>query len=89
MAAAQSPDSSSGSANAAEGNKAAGKDTASPAASGGEKRIGSLPFTGMDLLVVSGVALVLTGTGLALRRFSTPRRTGFELSSAGSIQARA
>ena len=35
--------------------------------------IGSLPFTGMDLLIVAGVALMLTGTGFALRRLSTPR----------------
>ena len=38
-----------------------------------EANIGSLPFTGIDLLIVVGVALVLTGTGLALRRLSTPR----------------
>ena len=35
--------------------------------------IGSLPFTGMDLIIVAGVAFVLTGTGFALRRLSTPR----------------
>ncbi len=33
--------------------------------------IGSLPFTGLDLLILGGVALVLTGTGLALRRLSS------------------
>ena len=56
--------------------------TAGTAASGGsgdpgglESSIGSLPFTGMDLLIVAGVALVLTGTGFALRRLSTPRGT--------------
>ena len=54
--------------------------TASSAASGGgssggglDSNIGSLPFTGMDLLIVAGVALVLTGTGFALRRLSMPR----------------
>lgn len=55
--------------------------TAGTAASGGsgdpggglDSSIGSLPFTGMDLLIVAGVALVLTGTGFALRRLSTPR----------------
>ena len=53
--------------------------TAGSAASGGgdpsglDSNIGSLPFTGMDLLIVGGVALVLTGTGFALRRLSTPR----------------
>lgn len=36
-------------------------------------RIGSLPFTGMDLIILAGVALVLTGTGFALRRASMPR----------------
>jgi hypothetical protein len=41
--------------------------------SGPNSNIGSLPFTGMDLLVVAGVAFVLTGTGFALRRLSTPR----------------
>jgi hypothetical protein len=35
--------------------------------------IGSLPFTGIDLLIVAGVAFVLTGTGFALRRLSSPR----------------
>jgi|SRR5687767_14704313 len=38
-----------------------------------ESNIGSLPFTGLDLLIVGGVAFVLTGTGFALRRLSTPR----------------
>ena len=53
--------------------------TAGTSASGGSggsglnSNIGSLPFTGMDLLIVAGVALVLTGTGFALRRLSTPR----------------
>jgi hypothetical protein len=36
--------------------------------------IGSLPFTGMDLGIVAGVALLLTGTGLALHRLSAPPR---------------
>ena len=40
--------------------------------SGLNSNIGSLPFTGMDLLIVAGVAFVLTGTGFALRRLSTP-----------------
>jgi hypothetical protein len=44
--------------------------------SGGlDSQIGSLPFTGMDLIILAGVALVLTGTGFALRRLSTPRGT--------------
>lgn len=41
--------------------------------SGLNSSIGSLPFTGMDLLIVAGVAFVLTGTGFALRRLSMPR----------------
>ena len=55
--------------------------TAGASASGGSSgsggglssNIGSLPFTGMDLIIVAGVAFVLTGTGFALRRLSTPR----------------
>jgi hypothetical protein len=34
---------------------------------------GTLPFTGMDVLVLSAVALALVGTGVALRRLSTPK----------------
>ena len=50
-----------------------GSGTASASDSGGEGSgleapIGFLPFTGLDLLIISGVALVLTGTGFALRR---------------------
>ena len=41
--------------------------------SGLNSSIGSLPFTGIDLIIVAGVAFVLTGTGFALRRLSTPR----------------
>jgi hypothetical protein len=55
------------------GQSAAG--TAGTSGSGGglDSNIGSLPFTGLDLIVVAGVAFVLTGTGFALRRLSTPR----------------
>jgi len=35
---------------------------------------GNLSFTGMDLAVVAGVALLMIGSGLALRRLSAPRR---------------
>jgi hypothetical protein len=35
--------------------------------------LGSLPFTGIDLIILAGVALLLTGTGFALRRLSMPR----------------
>ena len=54
----------------------AGEDIGGATASGGgdglDGNIGSLPFTGMDLLIVGGVALLLTGTGFALRRLSAP-----------------
>jgi hypothetical protein len=45
-------------------------DTASSNSSNGT---GTLPFTGMDVLVLSAVALALIGTGVALRRLSTPK----------------
>jgi hypothetical protein len=44
----------------------------SAADTGLESRVGFLPFTGLDLLVITGVALVLTGVGFALRRLSDP-----------------
>ena len=47
--------------------------TGSSDSSGLSSPIGSLPFTGMDLIILAGVALVLTGTGFALRRASMPR----------------
>lgn len=34
---------------------------------------GTLPFTGMDLAVVAGVALTMVAAGVALRRLSAPR----------------
>jgi hypothetical protein len=34
---------------------------------------GTLPFTGMDVVVLAAVALALVGTGVALRRLSTPK----------------
>jgi hypothetical protein len=43
---------------------------------GGGSSTGSLPFTGMDVAVLSVVALALIGTGIALRRLSTPRAPG-------------
>lgn len=36
-------------------------------------RIGGLPLTGIDLLVISGAALVMTGIGFGLQRMSAPR----------------
>jgi hypothetical protein len=54
--------------------EASGETSADQSASdsGLESRISFLPFTGLDLLVISGVALVLTGVGFALRRLSDP-----------------
>ena len=46
---------------------------ASQAPKGLEARIGGLPFTGIDMIVLGGTALVLTGTGFALHRLSAPR----------------
>jgi hypothetical protein len=37
---------------------------------------GTLPFTGMDLAVVAGAALLMIGAGFALRRLSAPRTPG-------------
>jgi hypothetical protein len=36
--------------------------------------LGSLPFTGMDLIVVFGTALLLIAAGLVLRKLSAPPR---------------
>jgi len=46
---------------------------ASDSPSGLEARVGSLPFTGWDLIILGGVAFVLTGTGFTLHRLSVPR----------------
>jgi hypothetical protein len=46
---------------------------ASDSPSGLEARVGSLPFTGWDLIILGGVAFVLTGTGFTLHRLSMPR----------------
>jgi hypothetical protein len=53
--------------------------TSTPVASNttsGGNGSGTLPFTGMDALVLGVVALALIGTGFALRRLSTPRAPG-------------
>ncbi len=55
------------------------KPAAKPAAavaqntSGLNGNVGSLPFTGMDVMVLAIVAAALVGTGVALRRLSAPR----------------
>lgn len=50
----------------------AGSAASGSTGSGLDSNIGSLPFTGLDLLIVVGVALLLAGTGFALRRLSAP-----------------
>lgn len=42
-------------------------------ANGLDTPIGSLPFTGEDLLILLAVAGLLVGTGYGLRKLSTPR----------------
>ena len=41
--------------------------------SSGGNGTGTLPFTGLDVLVLAAVALALIGTGVTLRRLSTPK----------------
>ena len=41
--------------------------------SGLNGNVGSLPFTGMDVIVLAIVAAALIGTGVALRRLSAPK----------------
>jgi hypothetical protein len=65
-----------------DGETASGGSTGGSSGGGGgggglDSQIGSLPFTGMDLIILAGVALVLTGTGFALRRLSMPRGPRF------------
>lgn len=54
---------------------AAGSESGSAAEpSGLSSNIGPLPFTGLDLLILGGLALMLLGTGFLLRKLSAPRR---------------
>jgi hypothetical protein len=53
-----------------------GPAAAHTASSGLSSNVGSLPFTGLDVIVLAVVAAGLIGTGLALRRLSTPRAPG-------------
>jgi hypothetical protein len=51
-------------------------ETQSSSSSGGsglESEIGFLPFTGLDLMIVVGVAFIITGVGFMLRRLTEPR----------------
>jgi hypothetical protein len=50
-----------------------GPTVAKTASSGLNGNVGSLPFTGMDVIVLAVVAAALIGTGVALRRLSAPR----------------
>jgi hypothetical protein len=60
------------------GSVAADTSTGSPAAvrSAAAGPSGSLPFTGMDLAVVAGIAVLMIGVGFGLRRLSEPRAPG-------------
>jgi len=46
---------------------------ANTSASGLNGNVGSLPFTGMDVIVLAVVAAALIGTGVALHRLSAPK----------------
>jgi hypothetical protein len=52
--------------------------TASNTSAGGNAQgvSGTLPFTGMDLVVLAGTALTLIASGFVLRRLSAPRSPG-------------
>ena len=53
----------------------AGENPASASeASGLDGKIGVLPFTGMDVVIVGAVALLLVAMGFLLRKLSAPRR---------------
>jgi hypothetical protein len=47
--------------------------TAAANTSGLNGNVGSLPFTGLDVIVLAVVSAALIGTGVALRRLSAPR----------------
>ncbi len=51
----------------------AAANTANTSASGLNGNVGSLPFTGMDVIVLAVVAAALIGTGVALHRLSAPK----------------
>jgi hypothetical protein len=58
------------------GGPTAGGPTASNSTAAPNNGPGSLPFTGMDLAVVAGAALLMIGAGFTLRRLSAPRTPG-------------
>lgn len=51
----------------------AAANTSASSASGLNGNVGSLPFTGMDVIVLAVVAAALIGTGVALHRLSAPK----------------
>jgi hypothetical protein len=53
-----------------------GPAVANTSRSGINSNVGSLPFTGLDVIVLAVVAAGLIGTGLALRRLSSPKAPG-------------
>ena len=75
IALAQDPRQGSGPAAAASPGTGTGTPSGggSDGADGLQSNVGELPFTGLDLLILGGLAMVLLGTGMALRRLSAPR----------------
>ena len=57
-------------------NGPAAANTAATPTSGLHSNVGSLPFTGLDVIVLAIVAAALIGTGLTLRRLSSPKAPG-------------
>jgi hypothetical protein len=51
----------------------AGSAIGGPGGGSGGGGIGSLPFTGLDLMVLGGTAVALIAVGFVLRRLSAPR----------------
>ena len=62
----------SGSDAGGNGSGVAGASSGSPSSTGSERGDG-LAFTGLEVTVLGGIALVLVGSGIALRRLSAPR----------------
>jgi len=73
MALAQDQRQGSGPAAAASPGTGTQSGGGSDGADGLQSNLGELPFTGLDLLILGGLAMVLLGTGMALRRLSAPR----------------
>jgi hypothetical protein len=53
-----------------------GPTAANTSNAGLDSNVGSLPFTGLDVIVLAIVAAGLIGTGLAIRRLSSPKAPG-------------